>query len=282
MIRFWLALCTATLSIAAPSLASADVASSINAVRHRGCADRPGAPVALHRNRKLDAAAKGLAERADLHAATAKVGYRELKSASIQISAVPDDEQVQRVVSRQFCAQVTDPDLKELGTYRRGSDIWAVIASPFVPPSPREAEAISRRVLELTNAARASGRQCGREPFAAAPPLTLNSTLEHAAMAHSKDMAAHDVLDHRGSDGTSPADRVTKAGYKWRMIGENLASGVTTADEVVSGWLGSPHHCENIMGPRFSQMGVAYYFNPKSAGGIYWTQVFGTPARTPR
>ena len=282
MIRSWLALCTATLLIAAPSFASADVASSINAVRHRGCGDRPGAPVALHRNRKLDAAAKGLAERADLHAATAKEGYRELKSASIQISAVPDDEQVQRVVSRQFCAQVTDPDLKELGTYRRGSDIWAVIASPFVPPSPREAEAISRRVLELTNAARASGRQCGREPFAAAPPLTLNSTLEHAAMAHSKDMAAHDVLDHRGSDGTSPADRVTKAGYKWRMIGENLASGVTTADEVVSGWLGSPHHCENIMGPRFSQMGVAYYFNPKSAGGIYWTQVFGTPARTPR
>ncbi len=98
-------------------------------------------------------------------------------------------------------------------------------------------------------------------------------------MAHSKDMAAHNLFDHIGSDGTSPGQRVTHAGYKWRMVGENLASGITTADAVVSGWLGSPHHCENIMGPRFSEMGVAYYYDPKSADGIYWTQVFGTPAK---
>jgi uncharacterized protein YkwD len=33
------------------------------------------------------------------------------------------------------------------------------------------------------------------------------------------------------------------------------------------------------MGPRFTQMGVAYYYDKKSNGGIYWTQVFGTPAK---
>ena len=268
--------------LATPLPVSADVASSINTVRRHGCADKPGVATSLHRNRKLDAAAKALASRGDLRAATTGAGYRELKSAAMQIAGVPDDEQVGRVVARQFCSQVTDPELKEVGTYRSGANIWAVLASPFVPPSPREADAISRRILELTNKARSSGRECGREPYAAAPPLTLNSTLERAAMAHSKDMAAHNILDHKGTDGSSPADRVTRAGYKWRIIGENLASGVPTAEEVVNGWLGSPHHCENIMGPRFTQMGVAYYYDAKSAAGIYWTQVFATPARTAR
>jgi len=270
----------AALLLATPIAAFADLASSINAVRQHGCSDRHGTPSSLHRSRKLEAAARELATGRDLHAATTKAGYRELKSASIQIANVPDDPQIQQVLSRQFCSQVTDPAFQELGTYHKGPYVWAVLASPFNPPSPREAAAISRRVLELTNEARASGRECGREPFAAAPPLTLAPLLEKAAMAHSKDMAAHDLFDHKGSDGSSPSDRVTRAGYKWRIIGENLASGVTTPDEVVSGWLSSPHHCENIMGPRFTQMGVAYYYDPKSNGGVYWTQVFGTPART--
>lgn len=271
---------TAALLLATPLTAFADLASSINAVRQHGCTDRHGTPAPLHRSRKLEAAARALATGQDLHAATTKAGYRELKSASIQIANVPDDPQIQQVLSRQFCSQVTDPAFQELGTYHKGAYVWAVLATPFNPPAPREAAAISARVLELTNEARASGRECGREPFAAAPPLILAPLLEKAAMAHAKDMAAHDLFDHKGSDGSSPSDRVTRAGYKWRMIGENLASGVTTADEVVSGWLSSPHHCENIMGPRFTQMGVAYYYDPKSTGGVYWTQVFGTPART--
>jgi uncharacterized protein YkwD len=257
--------------------ALADVAAAINDVRHRGCLNRPGVGTALKHNRRLDAAAKRLAAGEGLHAATSAAGYRELKSASMQMSGVPDDSQVGQMARNQFCAQVTDPDLKEIGTYRSGADVWAILAAPFVPPSPHEAAAISRRILELTNAARASARQCGREPFAAAPPLALSAQLEHAAMSHSRDMAAHGVMDHQGSDGSTPADRVARAGYKWRVIGENLASGVTTADEVVRGWLDSPHHCENIMGPRFTQMGVAYVFNPASPAGIYWTQVFASP-----
>lgn len=90
-------------------------------------------------------------------------------------------------------------------------------------------------------------------------------------------MARHDYMDHTGRDGSTPAQRVTRSGYRWKTVGENLASGVMTADEVVAGWLGSPHHCENLMNARFTQMAVAYAVNPASRGGIYWTQVFGTP-----
>jgi uncharacterized protein YkwD len=50
-----------------------------------------------------------------------------------------------------------------------------------------------------------------------------------------------------------------------------------TPEDAVNGWVGSPHHCENLMSARFTQMSVAYAVNASSNGGIYWTQLFGTP-----
>ena len=233
----------------------------------------------LQRSRKLDKVSRLLAEGKTLREAGLKLGYREKSAATFRIPGVPLDELIERTLVRQFCAQVTDPEYTEIGAYRRGDMVWAVMSLPMVPPAPRDADAIGHRILDLTNSARAEGRQCGREPFGAAPPLTLSPLLSRAALEHSKDMAAHNLFDHIGSDGRSPGDRITSAGYKWRMAGENIASGITSADAVVSGWLASPHHCENIMGPRFGEMGIAWFYDPKSADGIYWTQVFGTPAK---
>ena len=39
----------------------------------------------------------------------------------------------------------------------------------------------------------------------------------------------------------------------------------------------SPPHCANLMNPVFTEMGVAYAVDAKSAMGVYWTQSFGTP-----
>jgi len=87
-------------------------------------------------------------------------------------------------------------------------------------------------------------------------------------------MATRDYFDHRGPDGSTPASRVTRAGYSWRVVGENIAAGVATPEEAVEGWLQSPAHCENLMDPRFVDMGVAYAVNPHNASVILWTQVF--------
>jgi uncharacterized protein YkwD len=100
--------------------------------------------------------------------------------------------------------------------------------------------------------------------------------LERAALDHSQDMAAHNYMDHTGRDGSSPADRITRTGYKWRLVGENLASGMMTPDEAVAGWLQSPHHCVNLMTARFAEMGLAFAVNPSTDAGVYWTQTFGT------
>ena len=140
--------------------------------------------------------------------------------------------------------------------------MWIALAEPFAPPPARDRSAVSRRVLALTNQARAQARRCGATPYAAAPPLSLDATLEHAARDYARQMATSGYMDHTGHDGSSPSERVTRGGYRWREMGENLASGVMSAEQVVGGWLGSPDHCANLMDPLFRQMGVAYAVNP--------------------
>lgn len=269
----------ALLLAVVPARAFADPAASLMAVRHRGCADRPGVTAPLHRNRNLDKVARLLADGKTVRAATLEAGYRVKSVATLEIPGAVQNSVIEYAASHQLCSQVTDPEYTEIGTYRRGAVVWAVLALPLTPPAPRDAQRIERRVLELTNQARAQGRHCGRELFGPVPPLKPSPLLSRVALEHSRDMAMHDLLDHTGSDGSSPGDRMTRAGYKWRIAGENIASGVTTADAVVEGWLQSPHHCENIMAPQFTQMGSAYFYDPKSAAGIYWTQEFGTPAK---
>ncbi|HVW70299.1 MAG TPA: CAP domain-containing protein [Steroidobacteraceae bacterium] len=264
------------LAALAPLTASADVVSSINKVRAQGCPGHRGGLLALRRNSRLDAVARQLSRGTDLRRAEKIAGYHAVASASVQISGVPNSGDVERIVARQFCSASTEPQFREIGTYWRGSEVWIALAEPFAPPAIHDAAAISRRVLALTNEARAHARRCGGTRFEAAPPLALNLELERAALLHSQDMAVHNYMDHTGRDGSSPADRITRTGYKWRMVGENLASGTLTPEETVSGWLGSPHHCANLMTARFTEMGIAFAVNAATDAGVYWTQTFGT------
>jgi uncharacterized protein YkwD len=132
-------------------------------------------------------------------------------------------------------------------------------------------------VLALVNDARSLARRCGDRQFAPAPPLRWNALLEHAAAAHARDMAGHNVVEHQGSDGSTPAQRIARAGfYPWRSVGENVAGGQSSPDEVVEDWLASPGHCANIMEPGFAEMGAAFTVDPASRGVVYWAQEFGT------
>jgi uncharacterized protein YkwD len=258
------------------SSASSDVVSSINKVRAQGCPGRHGGQAPLRESSRLDAVAKQLARGADLRGAQNSVGYHAVASAAVEISGIPDNGELDRILGRQFCSAATQPEFREIGFFRHGADMWIALAQPFTPPVAKDMSAISLRVLTLTNEARSHARHCGGTLFPAVPPLTLNASLERAALEHSKDMAAHNYMDHSGHDGSSPADRITRTGYKWRMVGENLASGIVTPEEAVAGWVQSPHHCENLMTARFTEMGLAFAVNPATDGGVYWTQTFGT------
>jgi uncharacterized protein YkwD len=136
--------------------------------------------------------------------------------------------------------------------------------------------AVRARVVDLVNDARSRPRKCGSQRFAAAPPLYASRSLDEAAEDHARDMARKKYFEHRARDGSEPKDRVQRAGYRSRLTGENIAFGAASAEEVVAGWLKSPGHCENIMDPRFEDIGVGVATGRKR-GHIYWVQNFGAP-----
>jgi uncharacterized protein YkwD len=266
----------ATILALTPVSAAADIVSSVNKVRAQGCPGRRGGEAPLREHTQLNTVARQLARGTDLRRAEKQANYHAVASASVQISGVPDNGEIDRVLGQQFCSASTAPGFREMGAYRRGTDVWIALAQPFTPPLARDGATIGRRLLALTNDARSHARRCGGTSFAAAPPLSLNALLGKAALEHSQDMAAHGYMDHTGRDGSSPADRITRTGYKWRMVGENLASGIMTPEDAVAGWVQSPHHCANLMTARFSEMGIAFAVNPSTDAGVYWTQTFGT------
>lgn len=249
----------------------------VNSIRARGCGGRAGVRRSLREQPRLAAAARELARGATLSDAAASAGYRALSSVSIHISGNLADDAVARTLAGRFCAQLTDPALRDIGVYRRGSDLWIFAAAPFATTALSDPARVSRQVLDLVNGARAEGRRCGNRAFGPVPPLHLSNRLREAALAHSRDMAAHSRLDHIGGDGSTPAQRVTRTGYTWRAVGENIAAGPTSAREVAAGWLASPEHCANIMDPRFTETAVAYVVDPKSRAGVYWTEELAAP-----
>lgn len=212
-----------------------------------------------------------------LHDALARSDYRATNSASMQIAGSSDRATILETLVDNYCATIIDAAFTEIGVYQQRNAVWVVVAKPFVAPAIKDSARVSSRVLTLINAARSQPRKCGRSSFNAAPPLQLSAVLNQAALIHSQDMLEHNLFQHVGSDGSKVADRVSRVGYKWRTVGENVATGAETAEAVVQGWLNSPGHCANIMSPGFTEMGVAFAVDRKSKAGIYWTQVFATP-----
>ncbi|MHB8812917.1 MAG: CAP domain-containing protein [Steroidobacteraceae bacterium] len=278
MLSFVLSLMLSSMLWPAPALANTRGAiAAVNGARVAYCR-MPRAQPSLTESRRLDEVARLLADGESLEDAELRAGYRAVRSVRIRISGAAGDAAVEQLVGRQFCGLIADPRLTHIGAYGSGeSGLWIVVAQPFTTPPQWDAAAISRLVLALTNQARARPRTCGLRYFPPAPPLSLAPALMHAAHAHSQDMAAHDFFSHIGSDGSTPGERLTRAGYRWSMVGENIASGVRTPRQAVAGWLASPEHCANIMTRGFRQMGVAFAVNPANAEGIDWTEDFGTP-----
>lgn len=164
-----------------------------------------------------------------------------------------------------------------MGVYRQRLDTWIVLASPYAAPAAAQAPMLASRTLELVNRVRARGARCGERSFAPAPPVRLSDALAHVAFGHASDMATHNYFEHEDLAGHSPADRVRAVGYREKLVGENIAYGPKSADEVVQGWLDSPGHCENIMDPRFAEMGIAYAPGRASKRGLYWVQLLADP-----
>jgi len=255
----------------------ADPVGVINALRTDGCSGASAIGTPVRPDAELDAAARELSRGRDLEEAVARAGYRAASSRSFHVRGPTDDAAVRRILAERSCAAINDPRYDDIGVHRRGDETWIVLAVRQELPPPLDRGAVERRVLELVNAARAEARACGRERYAATVPVTLSVQLANAAAIHARDMAQRGAIGHRGSDGSESGERITRTGYVWRASGENVAAGQRDADAVVAAWLASPGHCATLMGPHFTEMGVAYALAPAENPAIYWAQVFAAP-----
>ncbi|HEY1900357.1 MAG TPA: CAP domain-containing protein [Steroidobacteraceae bacterium] len=263
----------------------ADPVSAVQLLRVSGCAGVLPAMRPLQHNRQLDRAAALWAAGGSPVAAALRTGYQAQSVVGLHLRG-PDDS-ILRALRRTRCRAVTGQSLSELGSYRMGVQAWVVIASlpaatalnSALPSSRVESSRFAPRVLELVNQVRSRGTRCGERAFGPAPPLQFSATLDRVAAEHALDMARHDYFEHVDLTGRTPADRLRATGYRERLVGENIAYGPTSADEVVAGWLHSSGHCENIMDARFVEMGLAHAPGQGARRGLYWDQELATPAK---
>jgi uncharacterized protein YkwD len=275
-----IALLAGALALPSPARAAApgdELVDLINAYRAApaGCGGRPPAPalvpetalsqVQVHSGTFLESALRSL-------------GYRADRAEAMSLTGPQDARAAMELLQQKYCAKLLDPGLSAIGSARSGNAWQIVLAHPLAMPVLPDWEEAGRQILDGVNRARATVRTCGTQRFGAAPPVTWNRQLGLAALGHSSNMAEGHYFSHQEKNGSQPADRATRAGYPWRLVGENIASGNRTPQEAVQAWLDSPGHCANIMNPGFTEMGAAYAINPQNENHTpYWTQVFARP-----
>lgn len=99
-------------------------------------------------------------------------------------------------------------------------------------------------------------------------PLSESETLSKAAAQRAKEAATQ--RSHIRPNGTPYYTAVTVALNPY--VGENLAGGSYTSETVVTAWMNSAGHRENILDPEFHYIGVGYYVS--ETGTIYWCELF--------
>jgi uncharacterized protein YkwD len=266
------------LAAAAACADAADLYDTINAIRAGQSECKFAQKLEpLSRNAALELAAQALSRGVAMPEALKDAAYRATTSFSISMSGDGIAAKAGALIAGQYCQQVSRLDLTDMGAYQEDRRVWIVLAAPFAPQVALANDAAGQRVLELVNQARAQARVCGKKPFKAAKPVKWSQLLVDISARHAGDMAQNNYFSHTGLDGSTPAARVTRGGYRYSATGENIAAGQTTPEAAVAGWIKSPPHCENLMNPAYTEMGVAYAINRASDMGVYWAQTFGTP-----
>ncbi len=97
------------------------------------------------------------------------------------------------------------------------------------------------------------------------PALTMDKDLLEAAMLRA--MESNVLIGHdrpNGLDCGSVCDKV---------MGENLAGGVNTAEGAMILWMSSSGHRSNILNESYKSIGIGCFYQD---GSYYWIQLFGT------
>ncbi len=117
------------------------------------------------------------------------------------------------------------------------------------------------KVFELTNAEREK---------AGLPKLKKSDAVTQMATTRAWELTVSTT--HKRPDGSDFSTILN--GMEFLSIGENLAAGQVTPEEVVKAWMDSPHHKANILSTDFEYLGVGYYHVSETTYKHYWIQTF--------
>lgn len=127
-------------------------------------------------------------------------------------------------------------------------------------------------IVAMTNESRSLHNQ---------PPLSVNSQLTNAAQQKAEDMVNERYFAHFSPTNKSPWDFFIESGYSYAVAGENLA--ITNEDElaVISGWINSPTHKENMLNGQYRDIGIGianYGTYQNYANTTVVVAMYGSPA----
>jgi len=145
-----------------------------------------------------------------------------------------------------------------------------LVATLFIQSKPGDftAAVIESAIISLTNNERA---------VQGVGQLSMNATLTLAAQAKAEDMARKGYFSHVSPEGDQPWKWFGEAGYDYAYAGENLAIRFYDSGDVVTAWMNSPGHRQNILKGTYQDIGIGI------ASGVYQgeqttfiVQFFGT------
>lgn len=105
-----------------------------------------------------------------------------------------------------------------------------------------------KKLIELTNIER---QKKGLSP------VIENEALDKAAKLKAANMFAENYWAHFAPSGKTPWDFILGSGYKFTYAGENLAKNFYKSDDVVSAWMASPTHRDNLLNSKYQDIGIA-------------------------
>lgn len=89
-------------------------------------------------------------------------------------------------------------------------------------------------------------------------PLSFNEQLTLSAQNKAIAMLQEDCWDHFCPNGKAPWEFMNEANYLYDYAGENLAEGFFSIDTVMTAWLNSPTHRENILREEYKDIGIGF------------------------
>ena len=127
---------------------------------------------------------------------------------------------------------------------------WAVV---WLATAPLEALAgPESELMERVNQLRAEHKLI---------ELAASQDLARVARAHAEDMARRSYLSHVNPEGENPLNRAQGAGLSgFRLLAENIGASSVGGDRVaiiVTEWMRSHDHRENVLNPAFNTTGLA-------------------------